>query len=87
MMFILALTTLFYAVPRLPMHNADPLAKGFAIVWLSFALVVVASQLYQWIGVDREAEEAYRRVQRIKRWKMQQQVLRMSRVRSGIDAS
>lgn len=79
---IIALTILMYAVPRLPIHSADSAASLFAAVWLCFALVVLAAQLYHLFGVDREEEESYRKVQRMKRWKMEQQLLKLSRLRS-----
>lgn len=76
---ILALTVLFYAIPKLPVHSTELSANVFATVWISFALIVIASQLYRLLGVDRDEEQAYQRLMRMKRWKMEQQVLRMSR--------
>lgn len=80
--FIAALTILFYAVPKLPIHAAHSEASLFAAVWLCFALLIVAAHLYYLFGVDRQEEEAYRRVQRLKRWRMQQQIARISRMRA-----
>lgn len=82
-MFILVLTVLFYAVPKLPMYSLDPEASLFAVVWLCFALVVVAAHLYHLIGVGKEEEREYRRIVRMKRWKMEQQLLKLSRMRSS----
>jgi hypothetical protein len=80
---IFALTILFYAVPRLPIYSIDSAASLFAVVWLCFALLIIAANLYHLFGVDREEEEAYRKVQRMKRWKMEQQLLKLSRMRSA----
>jgi len=62
----LALATLFYAAPRLPLYSGDALGSVFGLVWLCFALVVAGSHLYHVIGVDRETEQHLQQLRRIR---------------------
>jgi hypothetical protein len=45
---------LIYAVPHLEMEQEWTLPTVFGIVWLSILIIIIAAQLFQFIGVDEE---------------------------------
>lgn len=57
-----ALGMLIYAVPRLDMGEGASLPTVFGIVWMLFALVVIAAHLHQLLGVDEETKAELARV-------------------------
>jgi hypothetical protein len=67
-----ALGMLLYAVPRLEIGGGWSMATTFSVVWIGFALLIIASQLHFILGVDREMKEELDRIKRVKRWRMQQ---------------
>lgn len=62
---------LLYAVPRLPVGNGLEAGSVFGIVWICFALLVIAAQLHELLGVDAEQRERLRQVKRMKQYRMQ----------------
>ncbi|GAB7388653.1 hypothetical protein BSNK01_24910 [Bacillaceae bacterium] len=77
--FILALALLFYAVPRVPLAGESPLATGFSVLWLSFALLVVGANLHHALGLDYEEQLERRK----RRWQRQRSMLPARRRRPG----
>ncbi|MBD2848265.1 hypothetical protein IDH44_23975 [Paenibacillus sp. IB182496] len=54
------------AVPRLEFDAGAP-AAVFGLLWTSFALLVVAANLYALLGMDEETALALARIRRAKR--------------------
>jgi hypothetical protein len=70
----LALGMLFYAVPRLDIHAGWTLPAIFGIVWVLFALVIVAAHLHEILGVDEETKRDLAKVKQMKKWQLEQLV-------------
>jgi hypothetical protein len=68
----LAVGLLIFAVPQLEMGQGWTLPTVFGIVWIGMMLLIIAAQLYQWIGVDEETKEEFARIKKYKRWKTEQ---------------
>lgn len=58
----LALGMLIYAVPRLEIGQGVTLPTVFGIVWIGFALLVVAAHLHRILGVDEETKQEMARI-------------------------
>ncbi|MEF3307592.1 MULTISPECIES: hypothetical protein [Paenibacillus] len=58
----LALGMLIYAVPRLDIGGGFTLPTVFGIVWIGFALMIVAAHLHRILGVDEETKHELARV-------------------------
>jgi succinate-acetate transporter protein len=69
-----ALGMLIYAVPRLSMGGGFTAETAFGVVWICFALLIVAAHFHQLLGVDKESRERMRQVKRMKQYRMQQKV-------------
>jgi hypothetical protein len=52
--FSLALGMLIYAVPQLDMGRGYSPPTLFGVVWIGFAMLVIASHLHHILGVDEE---------------------------------
>ncbi|ASS74504.1 hypothetical protein CIG75_05505 [Tumebacillus algifaecis] len=52
----IGLALLFYALPRVP-HVTGSLEGAFTCVWLGFAMLIISSNLYYLIGVDKERQD------------------------------
>lgn len=52
----IGLALLFYALPRVPQVTWS-LEGAFTCVWLAFAMLIISSNLYYLIGVDKEKQE------------------------------
>ena len=57
-----ALGMLIYAVPRLTIGEGVTLPTVFSIVWIAFALLIVASHLHRILGVDEETKRELARI-------------------------
>lgn len=71
----LSLGMLVFAIPRLQMGGGVEgitLPTVFGIVWLAFALVIVAANLHHILGVDDETQEALDRIRRVKRRRLEE---------------
>lgn len=68
----LALGMLFYAVPRLDIRSGLTLPTVFGVIWVLFALMIVAAHLHELIGVDERKKQEIGRVKRMKGWQMEQ---------------
>lgn len=68
----LALGMLFYAVPRLDLSSESIVQTVFGIVWIVFALVIIAAHLHELIGVDEETKQEMMKVKRVKKWQLEQ---------------
>lgn len=67
-----ALGLLVYAAPRLETGNGLTTPTIFGVVWLSFALLIIAAQLHFILGVDKEMGQNPARVQKLRRWRLEQ---------------
>lgn len=67
----LALGMLIYAVPRLDIGEGFTLPTVFGIVWIGFALMVVAAHLHRILGVDEETKNELARVRKHSRQRRQ----------------
>ncbi|OMF14100.1 hypothetical protein BK127_19410 [Paenibacillus sp. FSL H7-0331] len=68
----LALGMLFYAVPRLDIRSGFTLPTIFGVIWVLFALMIVAAHLHELIGVDERKKQEIVRIKRMKGWQMEQ---------------
>ncbi|KIL42379.1 hypothetical protein SD70_00050 [Gordoniibacillus kamchatkensis] len=66
-----ALGMLFYAVPRLDLGQGLTAPAIFGVVWICFALLVVAAHLHAILGVDEETREELGRIGRMKKWQLE----------------
>ncbi|WP_246078995.1 hypothetical protein [Paenibacillus piri] len=70
----LALGMLFYAVPRLDIGSGLTLPTVFGVVWVVFALMIIAAHLHEILGVEEETKREIAKVKRMKRWQLEQLV-------------
>ncbi|MFC5451963.1 hypothetical protein [Paenibacillus aestuarii] len=68
----MALGMLFYSVPQLEFREGWSLEMIFSIVWIGMALLVVAAHLHHILGVDEEKRKELNRINRMKKWQMEQ---------------
>jgi hypothetical protein len=62
-----ALGMLIYAVPRLEIGQGWTLPTIFGVVWILFALLIVASHLHAILRVDEETDAQLNRVKKYRR--------------------
>ena len=67
-----ALGMMIYAVPRIHIGDGWTLPTIFGLVWLGFALLVVAAHLHEILGVDEERRRQMNRIKRLRRWQLEQ---------------
>ncbi|GAA3401673.1 hypothetical protein ACFFNY_13440 [Paenibacillus hodogayensis] len=79
----LALGMLIYAVPRLEIGHGLTWPAVFGIVWIGFALLVVAAHLHRILGVDEETKREMARVRRFSRMQREQWLGRKVRMLSS----
>lgn len=65
----LALVMVLYAAPKLFTDPANSMEMAFSAVWLGFALLFIAAQLYRIFGVDEETQRELEQVRRMRRWR------------------
>ncbi|OGX68434.1 MAG: hypothetical protein A2189_06955 [Paenibacillus sp. RIFOXYA1_FULL_44_5] len=75
----IALGMMIYAIPRLEVGQGLTQSSIFSVIWISFALLVISSNLHYMIGVDKESRMELDKVKRMKRWKMEQMAGRTTR--------
>jgi len=68
----LALGMLIYSVPQLDFRNGSTMATVFSVIWAVLSLLVVAAHLHQILGVDEETRKELRRINRMKKWQLEQ---------------
>ncbi|GGG26527.1 hypothetical protein [Paenibacillus abyssi] len=64
---ILALAMLIVAVTRFELEPGRTLSMVFGVVWMLFALLVIAANLHALIGVDEDTRKELDRVRRAKK--------------------
>ena len=69
-----AMGMLIYAAPRLEVGQGATLPTIFGIVWIAFALLIVAAHLHRILGVDEETRQELARVRKHSRWQREQWV-------------
>lgn len=69
-----ALGMLFYSVPQLEFRDVGSLPMIFSSIWIVMALLVIASHLHQILGVDEEKRKELSRINRMKKWQLEQLV-------------
>lgn len=75
---------LLYAVPRLSVGEGLGAGPLFGTVWLCFALLIIAAQLHELLGVDARKRERLRQVKRMKQYRLQRKTESIvSRYRKG----
>lgn len=65
----LALGTVLYAAPKIFAKPSDSMEMTFSAVWLGFAMLYIAAQLYRIFGVDEETKKELEQVRRMRRWR------------------
>ncbi|WP_068773520.1 hypothetical protein [Paenibacillus sp. FJAT-26967] len=70
----LALGMLLYSVPQLNIGEGFTLPTVAGVVWICFALLVIAAHLHELLGVDEETRQDLVRVKRMKRWQNEQKI-------------
>ncbi|TXK84229.1 hypothetical protein [Paenibacillus sp. N3.4] len=70
----LAIGMLFYAIPQMDLRAAWTLPTIFSILWIMMALLVIAAHLHHILGVDEEKRKELNRINRMKRWQLEQLV-------------
>lgn len=78
-----ALGMLGYAVPRLSVGDGLSAGSVFGAVWICFALLVIAAQLYELLGVDARKRERMRQVKRMKGFRFQRKAASLAARYSG----
>lgn len=73
----LAAGMLLYAVPRLEIGHGWTWPTVFAVVWIGFALLVIASHLHLWLGVDEAEARRLKRIERMRKYRMRQRIVGM----------
>lgn len=68
----LALGMLIYAVPRLEIGHGLTGSTVFGIVWIGFALLIVAAHLHRILGVDEETKKEMARVRKYAKLRREQ---------------
>ena len=68
----LALGMLFYSVPQLEFRALGSLPMVVSSIWIVMALLVIASHLHQILGVDEEKRKELNRIDRMKKWQLEQ---------------
>lgn len=63
----LMLGMMIYAVPQLHMGEGLTMPTIFAVVWLSFALLIVAAHLHDILGVGHETRQELESIRRMRR--------------------
>lgn len=76
---VLAVGTLIFAVPQLEVGGGFAVESLFAVIWLCFALLVIAAQLYEILGVKEETRRRLSRIKRMKRWQTEQKLLQRAK--------
>jgi hypothetical protein len=71
---------LIYALPLLDIGGGFTLPTVFAIVWLCFALMIIAAHLHHLLGVDEAERERLAQIKRMRKWQMQQLFLGKKRL-------
>jgi|GEM_PF-677208 hypothetical protein len=71
----LAAGMLLYAVPRLEVGQGWTWPTVFAVVWIGFALLVIASHLHLWLGVDEAEARRLKRIERMRKFRMRQRIV------------
>jgi hypothetical protein len=70
----LAIGMLFYSIPHLQFREVGSLPMVFSVIWLVMALLIIAAHLHQILGVDEEKRKQQLRINRMKKWQMEQLV-------------
>ncbi|WP_281885747.1 hypothetical protein [Paenibacillus sp. YYML68] len=70
----LALGMIAYSVPKIDIGHLSAPSTIFGLVWIGFALLVVASHLHELLGVEEETKRELLKIKRMKRWQMEQAV-------------
>ncbi len=70
----LAVGMLFYSIPQLQFREVGSLPMIFSVIWLVMALLIIAAHLHQILGVDEEKRKQQLRINRMKKWQMEQLV-------------
>lgn len=78
--FMIGLTLLFYAIPRMPIGEAAQMGTGFSVIWVTFALLVIGANLHHALGLDYEEQRDHRRNQQEKLWRREFQKNRTRRM-------
>ncbi|TBL75175.1 hypothetical protein [Paenibacillus thalictri] len=68
----IALGMLFYAIPKLDIGQGMTLPTVFGVIWICFALLIIAAHLHEILGVDEEARKEHSRIKRMKKWQLEQ---------------
>jgi hypothetical protein len=69
-----ALGMLIYSLPQLQLRDVGSLPMIFSSIWIAMALLVIASHLHQILGVDEEKRRELKRINRMKKWQLEQLV-------------
>lgn len=68
----LALGMIAFAVPNIDLRAWTSPGTIFGVVWIAFALLVVAAHLHELLGVEEEQQRKLLQIKRMKRWQLQQ---------------
>lgn len=71
---------IIYAVPQLEIGQGFTLPAIFGIAWLAVALLIVAANLHQLIGVDEETKKELERIKKYRRWRIEKYLTSKSKV-------
>jgi len=71
----LALGMLLYAVPRLQIGGGFSAETMFGAVWICFAILIIAANLHEILGVEEETRERLRQVKRMRRYQTEQKIM------------
>jgi hypothetical protein len=67
-----ALGMILVAVTQLDFRDGSALVAVFDIVWILFALLIIAAHLHEILGVDEELRKELERNERMTKWQTEQ---------------
>lgn len=70
-----ALGMIVYALPQLKIGEGWTMPTIFGIVWIGFALLVIAAHLHRLLGVDEQMEKQFETIRRMRRQQIQHFIL------------
>ncbi len=73
--FILALSTTFYAIPRIPFDSNQSLAIIFSISWLFFAFLILGSHVDRLLILDETKRKRLDQLKKIQRRRREEDIL------------
>lgn len=69
---VLAFIMLLIAIPQFAAEKSSTQAIVFSVIWVFFALLVIAAHLHQLLGVDPSEQRRLEAIKKMRKWRMEQ---------------